>query len=58
MNNPKYWAQIALQDMIFPDNVSNLEKMQTKYKITDEQKEQFRQLANDFINKVQLVIKL
>jgi len=54
--NPKYLAQIALQDVIHPDNAFSLDKMQEKYDITGEQKEAMRKASIEFIETISQII--
>lgn len=49
MNNPKFWAISALHNQ--------LDKLQSAYVMSDEQKEKMNTLASEYITKIEQVIK-
>lgn len=57
MKNPSFWAEVVLKDCIHSDNVTNLENMSKKYIITDQQKAMFREIANEYIDKIKSIIE-
>jgi|LSQX01.3.fsa_nt_gb hypothetical protein len=51
MNNPKYWAMVALEGK------DSIDKMAEKYAITDEHREQMLQAAAGYVKSIKEIIK-